>query len=137
MRDKIHDSIRKAFEKAGWSIVKDPFNVDLKDTTINIDLAVERVIEFTKGEEQILVEIKTLDQKSILYEFYRVYGQYSFYEYWIAKKGINQPLYLAVSIESYNRIRKLSALKEWIDDQEINFVIVDVINERIVRWINY
>ncbi|MEL6943402.1 MAG: element excision factor XisH family protein [Bacteroidota bacterium] len=81
MRDKIHDAIRRAFEKAGWDIVKDPFNVDLKDTTIGIDLAVERVIEFAKEEERVLVEIKTLDQKSILYEFYRVYGQYSFYEY--------------------------------------------------------
>ncbi|MEM8527093.1 MAG: element excision factor XisH family protein [Bacteroidota bacterium] len=137
MRDKIHDAIRRAFEKAGWNVVKDPFNVTLKGATIGIDLAVEKVIEFAKEEERVLVEIKTLEKKSILYEFYSVYGQYSFYEYWISKKGINQPLYLAVSVEAYNRISKLRALKEWIEDQEINFVIVDVIKERIVKWIKY
>ena len=33
--------------------------------------------------------------------------------------------------------QQVDALREWIVDEQINFIIVDIENQEIVRWINY
>ena len=42
MRDKIYAAVRRALEKAGWTISADPFYFPLDGTTVEIDLEAEK-----------------------------------------------------------------------------------------------
>jgi len=61
MKDKIHYAIRRAFKKDDWIVKNDPFKLKLSNTTLRVDLELEKIIEIEKDRENILVEIKSLD----------------------------------------------------------------------------
>ncbi|MEN0049076.1 MAG: hypothetical protein AAF806_18570 [Bacteroidota bacterium] len=45
--------------------------------------------------------------------------------------------YLATSLTSYEKIQAIEDLKEWVVDAKINFIVVDIEQEKIVQWISY
>lgn len=68
-RDLIHYHVRRALEKEGWNIKSDPYRLSVDGVTLEIDLGAEKVVQAEKNGEKIFIEIKTFNQKSILYAF--------------------------------------------------------------------
>ena len=137
MRDKIHDAVCSALEKDGWQVVNDPYSLELRDVRIEIDLEIEPVLELERAGHSILVEIKTLQRASIFYSFYAVYGQYKFYQNALRKQGIDKTLYLAISSEAYEKIQAIHDLLEWIEDNKLNLIIINLEQEEVTQWIDY
>jgi len=48
-RDRIHDILREALEKDGWTITHDPYYVPVGTRRAFIDLGAEQVLAAVKG----------------------------------------------------------------------------------------
>ena len=56
--DKIHDKIKTALIKDGWTITHDPFAIQSEEFDLYVDLAAERIFAAERAGEKIAVEIK-------------------------------------------------------------------------------
>ena len=133
-RDLIHFQVRKALEKEGWEITADPFYLSIDGVRLEIDIEAQRLIMASKGNEKIYIEIKTFKKTSILYAFYEAYGQYAFYRDALSDKKINAPIYLAISLAVYNRIKKIPFLMKRIAQHKLNLLIIDTTKSKIIEW---
>ncbi|MEY4904754.1 MAG: hypothetical protein RLZZ292_2569 [Bacteroidota bacterium] len=79
-RDLIHRSVRKALENDGWAISHDPFYVESGGVTVEIDMEAEKFISAQRDNVKILVEVKSLKNRSLLYDFHGALGQYIDYQ---------------------------------------------------------
>src|SRR5437867_3420901 len=102
-RDKIHDAVRNALVKDGWTITADPFEIAYKKVRLRADLAADRVIAAERGSEKIVVEIKSFLSPSPIHELQTALGQYELYSTYLQLTGSERRLYLAVSEEIWNR----------------------------------
>ena len=59
-RDRIHDAVRNALIKEGWTVTDDPYFLKYGDEDLFIDLAAERLLAAERAGEKIAVEIKSL-----------------------------------------------------------------------------
>jgi hypothetical protein len=84
-KDIIHDAVKKALVKDGWTITADPFTIKYEDATLFADLAAERVIAAEKAEQKIIIEIKSFAGPSAMQEFEGALGQYQTYLPYAAK----------------------------------------------------
>jgi hypothetical protein len=134
-KDKIHNAVRRALEKDGWTITDDPLSIESGGVEIEIDLAAEKFIIAEKGVSKIIVEIKTLDQRSLLYDFHRAIGQYVDYRGILKDEDFPQKLYLAVSESSYNLMKAKPFYGRRLAEHKVLLIIVDILNEIIVEWI--
>jgi len=57
--DKIHDKVKNALIKDGWTITHDPFAIQFEELDLYVDLAAERVFAAERADEKIAVEIKS------------------------------------------------------------------------------
>jgi len=135
-RDKIHYQVRQALEKEGWQITADPYYIPVGNLTLEVDLEAEKVFEAEKEGENILVEIKTFNRPSILNAFYEAYGQYDFYRDALTDNNIEKPIYLALSIVAYNRIKAIPFLMKRISQHQIKLIVVDIHTKSILQWID-
>ena len=58
-KDIIHDQVKNALIKDGWTITHDPFTMKYGDARLFADLAAERTLAAKRNGEQIIVEIKS------------------------------------------------------------------------------
>ncbi|MEM1121558.1 MAG: element excision factor XisH family protein [Bacteroidota bacterium] len=134
-RDLIHHQVRRALEKEGWVITDDPFRLNANGVNLEIDIGAERVIAAQKGEEKIFIEIKTLNQRSILYAFYAAFGQYICYRDAIEENDMDNPLFLAIPLSAFKRIEENEFILNRLSKHGIRAVIVDTTSEKITKWI--
>lgn len=77
--DKIHDAVKNALVKDGWTITADPFEIRFKDIRVYADLAAERPFMAERNGEKIVVEAKSFIGRSSVSEFEKALGQYNLY----------------------------------------------------------
>ncbi|NUM44145.1 MAG: hypothetical protein HUU38_05515 [Anaerolineales bacterium] len=53
-RDFIHESIKIALIKDGWTITADPFELNFEEISLAVDLAAEKLLEAQRGNQKIL-----------------------------------------------------------------------------------
>lgn len=58
-RDALHDAVRHALERDGWTITHDPLRLSVRRRNLYVDLGAERLLAAEKGRQKIAVEIKT------------------------------------------------------------------------------
>ncbi len=75
-RDKLHEVVRTALEKDGWTITVDPLRLVVGSDTMYVDLAAERLLAASRAEEQIAVEVKGFNEPTTISGFHSVVGQY-------------------------------------------------------------
>jgi len=134
-RDSIHQAVRNALGKDDWTISDDPFSVYIEGSKIDVDLAAEKMIVAEKGMRKIAVEIKSSAKPSIISAFHEALGQYLDYRDIFIDYGVDRELYLAVSIERYNRMMQLPFVKRQIERYKIKIIVVNVMTETIEEWI--
>ena len=74
-KDSIHDVVKNALIKDGWTIVADPYTIVYGRTQLYADLCAERH-EAQGSADVIVVEIKSFRRSSAMYEFHQALGQY-------------------------------------------------------------
>jgi hypothetical protein len=134
-RDTIHNSVRNALTKDGWTITHDPYRLPVALTQLLVDLGAERFVIARRGETKIAVEIKNLFGRSPIHELEQAIGQYILYQVTMKRREPGRVLYLAISQEDYHRYFLIEPATFVMEDEILNLVIVDIENEEIESWI--
>lgn len=133
-RDTIHFIVREALEKEGWIVTDDPMSISVGKTSVQIDLAAEKVLFAEREKEYIAVEIKSFEQPSLLNGFYEVLGQYLIYKEAIAMSSPERTLFLALSRNAYKRVDEFPFLRHRVVQYDIKMIVVDIDQKQIHQW---
>ena len=78
-KDVIHDAVKNALIKDGWTITDDPLRLKYKAVNLSVDLAAERALAAERDGEKIAVEIKSFLNASTINDLKLAIGQFSLY----------------------------------------------------------
>jgi hypothetical protein len=98
-KDILHDVVKEALVKNGWTITHDPLSLEGWRPGWEIDLGAERIIAAERGLEKIAVEIKGFSEQSFAYEFHRALGQYLNYKSGLKRLDPERTVYIAVPLD--------------------------------------
>ena len=73
-KDMIHDQVKNALVKDGWTITHDPYSIEYQQVTVWADLGAERPIAAERGGQKIVVEIKSFRGPSPIRELGMVHN---------------------------------------------------------------
>ncbi|MDJ0659278.1 MAG: element excision factor XisH family protein [Crocosphaera sp.] len=96
-KDIYHDSVKNALIKDGWTITADPYYIIYKRLRLFADLGAERSISAQKGNDKIVIEVKSFINRSFIYDLERAVGQYIIYRNFFNKTAPDHQIYLAVT----------------------------------------
>lgn len=133
-RDKIHDSVRNALVKDGWTITADPFEIEYEATVLRADLAADRTLAAEREEEKIVVEIESFLSLSVVHELQAAVGQYQMYLMCLEAFAPERQLYLAVSEAVWEKLSELKIAQDFLDRFSLRLLIVNILSEEIVLW---
>ena len=75
--DKIHQPVRNALVKDGWTITDDPYRINIEGEFLYADLRAQK--EFADQTlHVIVVEIKSFGERSLIYALEKALGQIAF-----------------------------------------------------------
>ncbi len=100
-KDRIHEAVKNALIKDGWTITHDPFTIEFAEEYLYADLAAERVFVAEKDARKIVVECKSFLGRSIIQDFKSALGQYRMYLQILAQTNPDYELYLAIGEDTY------------------------------------
>jgi XisH protein len=135
--DKIHDAVKNALIKDGWTITADPFRIEFEEYRLYADLAAERPIKAVRGNEKIVVEIKSFLNRSSVSDFENALGQYLIYRRLLSKLEPQTKLFLAISEATYSDFFTLKATQFIIESEQVSLFTVNLATEEIERWIKH
>ena len=75
-KDIIHDAVKNALVKDGWTITDDPLTLTYEKTSVLVDWGAERLIAAQRGSEKIAVEIKSFTGRSAIHEMQEEIAQW-------------------------------------------------------------
>ena len=56
-KDQIHEAVKTALTKSGWTITDDPFRIHYEDVDVYADLRIERADDESDGKRALVIEI--------------------------------------------------------------------------------
>lgn len=133
--DKIHDAVKNALIKDGWTITADPFRIEFEEYRLYADLSAERPIAAVRADEKIVVEIKSFLNRSSVSDFESALGQYTIYKRLLSKIEPETEIYLAISEATYTDFFVLAATQFIIEVERVSLFTVNLEDEEIERWI--
>lgn len=134
-RDFIHDAVRNALIKDGWTITDDPLRLAVANTQLLVDLGAERFLSAERNEMKIAVEIKKLSGRSPIHELEQAIGQYILYQVVMRRRKPGRVLYLAISLKDYDSYFYIEPATFVMEDEILNLLIIDIENEEVKTWI--
>jgi hypothetical protein len=134
-RDKVHDIVKDALVREGWTITHDPLVVKIGRKSGEIDLGAERVLAAERGNETIAVEIKSFIGSSTLTEFYRALGQFNLYGRALKNQFPERILYLALPLATYEELSDDIFDFQEFEDLRQRFIIFEPIDNTTLTWI--
>lgn len=134
--DKIHDAVKNALTKEGWTIVADPYTIDFEGEKLYADLAAERALAAERDGDSIVVEIKSFLGASLIRDLETAFGQYQLYRNILQVTAPERRLYLALPEEAYLRLAQRKVFQHISEQFKLAMIVVDVISEEVVEWIN-
>lgn len=132
-RDKLHEIVRNALLKDGWTITHDPYVLKTIPGQ-EIDLGAEKLIVAERGTEKIAVEVKSFLTASKIYKFYEALGQYISYDIGLGLQEPERRLYLAIPEKVYDQLMSFTTVPLAIEKEQVSIIVVDPITETIVAW---
>lgn len=135
IRDNIHEALKNALIKDGWTITHDPYYVPVGNRKAFVDLGAERMIAATKGTEKIAVEGKSFLGVSELTEFEKALGQFNLYFLALQQNEPQRVLYLGIPEVFYHSFLEDSFFQEVIQYYSLKIIIFNEENEEIISWI--
>ena len=135
-KDLIHDAVKNALIKDGWTITADPLRLQYEDVTLLIDLAAERVLAAERNGVKIAVEIKSFLAPSLLNDLKVTIGQYQLYLDYLELLEPDRKLYIAVSQVAFKKILSLKGLDVFLEKHKFPFIVIELEGEEVKQWIN-
>ena len=135
--DKIHNAVKNALVKDGWTITADPFRIEFEEYRLYADLSAERPIAAMRGNEKIVVEIKSFLNRSSVSDFENALGQYLIYRRLLSKLEPETKVYLAISEATYTDFFTFKATQFIIAAEQVSLFTVKLENEEIERWVKH
>lgn len=133
-RDTVHNAVRSALEKDGWTITHDPLTIKVGGLDFYIDLGAERLFAAQKAGQTIAVEIKSFLGASEVTEFHLALGQTLNYRSALRKTQPKRVLYLAIPFDAYRDFFTREFIQDVIAEHQIKLLIFDTVKEEIVLW---
>ena len=133
-KDVYHDCVKNALLKDGWKITHDPYTMTFGAKDVFADLGAEKPLAAEKGDEKILVEIKSFRGSSDMRDLEIAVGQYVLYRSLITRLEPDRKLFLAVPIGTYDGILREPIAQPVIEDTQIEFLVFDPQKEIIIKW---
>lgn len=133
-RDFLHDAVKNALVKDGWTITHDPYRLTYGPTNVYVDLGAERILAAERGAEKIAVEVKGFGGASEIHELETAVGQYAFYRSLLSRSEPERKLYLAVPNAVFQSTLSLPAARIVLEDLSIAVVAFDLQQELLVQW---
>ncbi len=134
--DKIHEIVKTALIKDGWTITADPFAIQFEELDLYVDLAAERVFAAERENEKIAVEIKSFLLPSKIQDFKLALGQYELYKEYMAVLTPDRKLFLAIGEDIFKTFFQKKAVQFIINHKQMPLIVVNLNEEEIVEWIN-
>ena len=134
-RDKVHDIVKNALLREGWTITNDPLVVKIGRKSGEIDLGAERLLAAERGHEKIAVEIKSFIGSSTLTEFYRALGQFNLYGRALKNQSPDRILYLALPLATYEELSDDIFDFQDFEDLRHRIIIFEPIDSTTLTWI--
>jgi hypothetical protein len=135
-RDIIHDAVKNALIKDGWTIIADPFRIDYEEFSLSANLAAERPFAAEKNRQKIVVEVKSFGGLSFVRELQQALGQYEMYRDFLELTAPEYELYLAISELVYTDFFMQKAVQVIVQRHQLKLLVVDIEEEEIVEWIH-
>jgi hypothetical protein len=136
-KDIIHDAVKNALIKDGWTITADPFEIRYGEFRLFADLAAERSpIAAEREGRKILVEIKSFIGHSFVHDLQQALGQWLIYLDLIEIVAPEYELFIAVSDWIYYKHFTQKAAQYLLQKRQIALIVVDIEEEQITKWIN-
>jgi len=135
-KDIIHDAVKHALIKDGWTITDDPLTIFFdEDTTVFVDLGAERIIAAEQNGDKIAVEIKSFVGRSSIRDMEVTLGQYLLHLSFLEKIEPNRKLYIAISQTVFESIFRKGAFLYLVKRNQIPLIIVNIRSEEVIQWI--
>ena len=134
--DKIHEVVKNALIKDGWTITADPFAIQFEELDLYVDLAAERVFAAERENEKIAVEIKSFLLPSKIQDFKLALGQYELYKEYMKVLTPDRKLFLAIGEDIFKTFFQKKAVQFIINHKQMPLIVVNLNEEEIVEWIN-
>lgn len=134
--DIIHDAVKNALMKDGWTITDDPYIIQYRRTTLYADLGAERPIAAQRNGQKLVVEVKSFVGASKMQDLKEALGQYDIYRYLLEATVPDRKLYVAVSAFAYNTFFKQDVIQLILNRHQLPLIVVDIDVEEITQWIN-
>jgi len=100
--DIIHNAVKNALIKDGWSITDDPYVIQYRKIVLYADLGAERPIAAERDGQKLVVEVKSFIGASKIQDLKEALGQYDIYRYLLEETAPDRKLYIAISNVAYN-----------------------------------
>ncbi len=133
-RDIYHDSVKNALIKDGWTITHDPYTMTFGQTGVYADLGAEKALAAERGNEKIVVEIKSFQSESAIHDLENAVGQYVFYRSLLARFEPERKLFLAVPESVFTSTLNEPIARPVIEDLNVAIIAFDPQREEIVKW---
>jgi hypothetical protein len=134
-KDRIHEAVRNALIKDGWTILADPYVITYRRSQLYADLCAER-IRADGATRVIVVEIKSFRGASALHDFHAALGQYIAYRDLLAETDQPYQVYLAMGQEAHRVVFGLDAVQAIARREHLLLLVVDAGQQEVVRWID-
>ena len=132
--DKIHNAVRSALIKDGWTITNEPFTLEYGSDRFYADICAQR--EEEAARRVIVVEVKSFVGASPMREFELALGQYEIYRDLLEMNALDYDLYLAIDTDAYTKLTLRPTFAMICTRHRVALLIVEAKTEEIVQWIN-
>jgi hypothetical protein len=130
-KDRFHDHVVTALERAGWTITHEQVAVVLEKRRLWID------IRAVKDDEDLiaLVEVKGFENMPSPIDYLAdAVGKYVLYRSSLDYLGIETPLYMAVPTAAYEGILSERVGQEALQRANVQLIVFDPLLREIVQW---
>ncbi len=134
--DIIHNAVKNALIKDGWSITDDPYVIQYRKTVLYADLGAERPIAAERDGQKLVVEVKSFIGASKIQDLKEALGQYDIYRYLLEETAPDRKLYIAISNVAYNTFFTQDVTQLILNKHQLPIIVVDIGTEEIMQWIN-
>jgi hypothetical protein len=123
----------RALQKDGWRITDEQVPMKLDRRRVFIDLLATHGANGSR-QEMALIEVKCFpDPQNTSQDIYTAVGQYFLYRAMLGALELDIPLYLSIPEAIYDNVFDM-IVQRAISDSQIKLVIVNLDEERVVRW---
>lgn len=134
--DIIHNAVKNALMKDGWTITHDPYIIQYRRTILYADLGAERPIAAERNGQKLVVEVKSFIGASKIQDLKEALGQYDIYRYLLEETAPDRKLYVAVSDVAYKTFFTQDVTQLILNRHQLPLIVVDADAEEVVQWIN-